>query len=229
MQKEPSKSTKDRPDDIITPSSVSWRRKKLLIIIILSFILLFTAVSLFLVFENNKTKTKTEPKNDLKKSISTLENKYMGSKITLKINDNQGWNITSSNDPSNTIYKNSSGDCSISIGQNMNVKSDINSGRTLNSQIDEVFKAISKSLNSNNLAVGDTTTKEIESSKGKIEFVSKEASYTGNNGQAKTIGVYGQWIGDYEFIITAECPTENWNSNKSNIENFIDSINLGIT
>jgi hypothetical protein len=214
--------TSDKPNK---PKSKGWL---IALIVIIAIIVIGGISAAFILTTINKKK---EPSTTLNKSLSSLENSYKGSTVALTFPASpQGWTAEAFGDNGIYKYKNNSNTCQVTFQQNKGVTEAINSGLTLNSEINSVIDGTAKLLTKNDLKVGSTGTHAYATSDGKqIDFVTRQATYSGNDGVPYTIEVAGQWIGDYEFIVISACSTADWSKSIDILNNFTKKVSLTIT
>ena len=194
--------------------------------IALFFFIIILVGSVFLL-RPRKT-AKQEPRADLSKSISTMENKYIGRVITYKFPTGGQWQRVEQQNGSEYTYKSSSS-CLVKFTTSDNVKSLINSGATLNSQMISKLESVNNSLNSKSLVLGTTASHEFNSNFGKTEFMTKDSEYTDNEGYKRNIRLYGQWIGNYQLFISTDCRAEDWANQQKSINEFLDTVSINIS
>ena len=195
-------------------------------LIVLFFLIIISVGSIFLL-KPRKT-AKQEPKADLNRSISTMENKYIGRVITYKFPTGGQWQRVDQQNGSEYTYK-SAGSCLVKFSTSNNVKSLVNSGATLNSQMISRLENINNSLNSKSLVLGTTASHEFNSNFGKTEFMTKDSEYTDNEGYKRNIRLYGQWIGDYQLFISTDCRSEDWANQQNSLNEFLDTVSINIS
>jgi hypothetical protein len=207
------------------PKSKAW----LIVLIVVIAILIISGVSIgFLLATRN---TKKEPSKTLSKSLSSLENSYKNKTVAFQFPVSpQGWNTEVFGKDGIYKYKYNTNSCQITFQQNKGVTQAISSGLTLDSEINSVIDGTSKLLTNNNLKVGSTGIHSFNTSDGKqVDLVTRQATYTGNDGVPYTIEVAGQWIGDYEFIIISACSTADWSQSNKIINDFLNKVSINIS
>lgn len=206
------------------PKSKAW----LIVLIVVVAILVIGGVSI--VFVLTTVNKKKEPDKTLSKSLSSLENSYKDKTVSLTFPASpQGWTAEVFGDNGIYKYKYNSNTCQITFQQNKGVNQAINSGLTLDSEITSVIDGTAKQLTKNDLRVGSAGTHSYTTSDGKqVDFVTKQVTYTGNDGVPYTLEVAGQWIGNYEFVVLSACSTSDWAKSNKIINNFLSQVKLTI-
>lgn len=215
----------DSVDASKKPKNKAWR---IILIVIIAIVVIIAVTVIFLLTTINKKK---EPSTTLSKSLTSLENSYKGKTIAFAFPASpQGWKAEVFGDNGIYKYKNNSNTCQVTFQQNKGVTAAVNSGLTLDADINSVIDGTSKLLTKNDLKVGSTGTHAYTASDGKqIDFVTRQATYTGNDGVPYTIEVAGQWIGDYEFIVISACSTSDWNKSIDILNDFTKKVSLNIS
>jgi len=179
----------------------------------------------FLLLNQKKEVVKTG--QDLKNSISSLENRYVSKKIEFNVvNRQDDWSDI--NTELGPTYGLNNSSCKITLISSDNVKTLVNSGSTLDSAINNQLEKTKDLSPDKNIVVGNTYSDKLISNKGDVEFMIKDAEYKASDGTTHSLKVYGQWIGDYQLFIRQDCSAGDFNDSKEKLESFINNLEIKI-
>jgi len=225
-------SSPNQQSNEVPPLKPSKPKKKLFIIIailVVVLLLLSFAITMFIVTANTTSK-KEQPQNSQAKSFSSFENSYQGKTVAFALPaDPQGWRVVKLGVDGVNSYASTTNKCTAVFTQNRGVGAAISKGSTLDSQTNSAIESTANSLKNNDLKTSSSSSRAYKTSDGKeIEFLTKQATYTGNDGVAYTQELQAQWAGDYEFFVLTACPTSEWNNSKNTIDQLLDKVTLTI-
>ncbi|MEI6169704.1 MAG: hypothetical protein WCP56_01755 [Candidatus Saccharibacteria bacterium] len=225
-------SSPNQQSNEVPPLKPSKPKKKLFIIIailVVVLLLLSFAITMFIVTANTTSK-KEQPQNSQAKSFSSFENSYQGKTVAFALPaDPQGWRVVKLGVDGVNSYASTTNKCNAVFTQNRGVGAAISKGSTLDSQTNSAIESTANSLKNNDLKTSSSSSRAYKTSDGKeIEFLTKQATYTGNDGVAYTQELQAQWAGDYEFFVLTACPTSEWNNSKNTIDQLLDKVTLTI-
>ena len=225
-------SSPNQQSNEVPPLKPSKPKKKLFIIIailVVVLLLLSFAITMFVVTANTTSK-KEQPQNSQAKSFSSFENSYQGKTVAFTFPaDPQGWRVVKFGVNGVYSYASTTNKCTAVFTQNKGVGATISKGSTLDSQTNSAIESTANSLKNNDLKTSSSSSRTYKTSDGKeIEFLTKQATYTGNDGVAYTQELQAQWAGDYEFFVLTACPTSEWNNSKNTIDQLLDKVTLTI-
>lgn len=179
----------------------------------------------FLLLNQKKEVVKTG--QDLKNSISSLENRYVGKKIEFNVVSRQ-YDWSDINSELGPAYRLNNSSCKITLISSDSVKTLVNSGSTLDSAINNQLEKTKDLSPDKNIVAGNTYSDKLISNKGDVEFMIKDAEYKASDGTTHSLKVYGQWIGDYQLFIRQDCSVGDFKGSKEKLESFINNLEIKI-
>lgn len=203
-----------------------YRPRKVLWFIVIAIIILFCTLIGFAIIKLFVKKPQKQQGQILKRSISSMEDKYRSSNVSVLLDKQNGWSVAEDN--GNYAIKSLSNICSFTINTSKSVKDAIINKGTLDSSVNAELKSINDKLANQTLVINDTSSAFFDSNRGKIEFLQKDAEYQSSESGQHVVKVYGQWIGEYQVIIVNDCVKADFNNGQAPIEELLKTIKINI-
>lgn len=198
------------------------------VIVTLVLVVILVVIAGFIAFIYPTINKKSEPQNSIESSFKSLESSYQDKSIKfIYPANNFGWILEESSNPNVKSYKYNNSSCKAIFQTSDKVPEIITNGGNLNSAIDSYFKGIGNALKNNDLKTGSIGTHPFNTNtEGQINFITKQATYTGNDGVLYKAEVAGQWLGNYQFIVLTVCSQNDWSPSINAINSFLNNITL---